>query len=113
MVELTFLYIKTLHCGNFVISFCGNRVSSLGPLGTALHRLAGVQHLVSEHSCAVPLQEKTATRRRGELRTSLRVREERTQWAAFLMMFVSDLQHAAACDVLRQHRGAVPAVGCS
>ena len=32
-----------MHCGNFVISFCGNRVSSLGPPRIALHRLAGVQ----------------------------------------------------------------------
>ena len=26
---------------------------------------------------------------------------------------VSDLQHAAACDVLRRRNGAVPAMGCS
>ena len=54
-----------------------------------------------------------AARRRGELCASLRAREARAQWAAFLMMFVSDLQHAVVCDVLRRHRGAIPAVGSS
>ena len=54
-----------------------------------------------------------ATRHRGELRASLRAREARAQRAAFLMMFVSDLQHAAVGAVLRRHSGAVPAMGCS
>ena len=113
MVELTFLYIKTLHCGNFVIPFCGNHVSSLGSPRTALHRLAGAQHLVSKHSCVVSLQEKMAARHRGELHALLRARKARAQRAIFLMMFVSDLQPATACDVLRRHSGAVPTMGCS
>ena len=60
---------------NFVISFCDNLVSPLGPLGTALHCLAGVQHLVSKPGSAVALQEKTTARSRGELRASLCVRK--------------------------------------
>ena len=77
-------------------SFGGNRVSSLGPPGTALHRLAGAQHLVSKHRCAVPLQEKTTARRKGELRASLRAREARAQRAAFLRIL------CPTCSTLRR-----------
>ena len=38
---------------DFVISFCGNRVSALGPPWTALHHWAGVQHLVSKQEDAI------------------------------------------------------------
>ena len=74
-----------------------------------LHRLAGAQHLVSEHSSAVALQEKMTAGHRGELHAH----EVRAQRATFLMMFVSDLQHAAACDVLRQRSGDVSTMGSS
>ena len=83
----------------------------LGPPGTALHCMAGVQHLVSKHSNAVPLQEKVPAACKGELHASLRAREARAQRAAFFEDAVSDLQHAAACDVLRRHRGVVSTKG--
>ena len=81
---------------NFVISFVGDRVSSLGPPGTTLHRLAGAQHLVSEHSSAATLQEKTAAGRKGELRTLLRARETHAQQAAFLRIL------CPTCSTLRR-----------
>ena len=52
--------------------------------------------MVSEHSSAVALQEKTVARRRGELRASLRAREARAQRAAFLRIL------CPTCSTLRR-----------
>ena len=113
MGELHLCAFKHCTVVNFVISFWGNRVSPLGPPGTALQRLAGAQHLVLEHGCAVALHEKTMVMHRGELHALLRAREVRAQWATFLEVFVSDLQHATACDVFKWHSGAISTMGYS
>ena len=53
--------------------------------------------LVSKHGCAVPQQRKTAVRRRSKLGVAGHIFED----------VVTGLPHAAGCDVLRRHKGAV------
>ena len=56
----------------------------LGPAKTVPHHLVGAQHLVLEHSSAVPLKRNTTERRKSELHASLYARKACEQQAAFL-----------------------------
>ena len=53
---------------NFVISFCGNRVSPLGPPGTALHHMTGAQQFIPEF-CLIKILCSVGIRRVGDEKT--------------------------------------------
>ena len=86
----------------------------LGPPGTALHRPAGVQHLVLKHGLYYSLIEEDGSKvQKRATCFATRAQTAHAQQAAFLADVLTDLQHVAACAMLRWHKGADQVVGSS